>query len=181
MLGYVFWHWPAEPDATDAYEEGLAGFHRELAAVGSEGFQRSAAFRAEPLPWLAPGRGYEDWYLVAGSYALDPLNDVAVSPPLAAAHDVPAHAAGGGAGGLYRLLSGEDLLAPLATWISKPRGMRYPEFYQRAAAFSEGPGRSFWRRQLVFGPATEFVLVSEAPVAVPAEFQPVVSRRTRIA
>lgn len=180
MLGYVFWHYPAGPVAADAYEKGLIRFHRELAAIGSEGFQRSAAFRAEPLPWLAPGRGYEDWYLLAGSYALDPLNEVVVAPALAASHDVPAHAAGGGAGGLYRLLSGEALLAPLATWIRKPEGMRYPEFYRRAAAFSEGSRRSFWRRQMVFGPASEFLLVSEAPVAVPADFQAVVSRRTRL-
>lgn len=180
MLGYVFWHWPSESLPVDDYEKALAGFHRELSAVGSEGFLRSAAFRAEPLPWLAPGRGYEDWYLVSGSYALDPLNEMAVSPALARAHDVPAHAAGGGAGGLYRLLSGDEPLGPLATWLSKPKAMRYPEFYERAAAFSEGPVRSFWRRQLVFGPATEFLLVSAEPIEVPAEFSPLTVRRTLI-
>ena len=180
MLGYVFWHWPDEGVDEARYEESLARFHRELSGSGSEGFHNSAAFRADPLPWLQPGRGYEDWYLVEGSFALDPLNELAVSPPLRQAHDAPAHAAAGGAGGLYRLLSGDELLAPMATWLSKPKGMRYPEFYERAAAFSEGPGRSFWRRQMVFGPATEFLLVSAEPVAVPEDFRPLVSRRTRI-
>ena len=175
MLAYLFWHWPEQPTGVAAYEHGLAAFHRQLNETGSEGFHGSTPYRIDGAGWLPEGRGYEDWYLLDGSFALDPLNEVAVSPGLRPAHDGTAHAAGGGAGGLYRLIEDHQApaAAPSATWFSKPRGMRYPDFYQRAAEFTESVGFSFWRRQMVMGPAPEFCLLGAGLPDLPAEWLPV--------
>lgn len=149
-LAYIFWHWTEAPER--AYEAELARFHSELAALRVPGLAANASYRIEGAPWTGPGRAYEDWYLVGGSADLDVLNAAAVSPPIRAAHDRPAHLATGGAGGLYRLRSGEpDLDAELATWISKPAGTGYEAFYA-----SLPPLRALFRRQMVLGPATEF-------------------------
>ena len=159
MLAYVFTHWPADPGGREAYEAGVAGFHRELAAAGSEGFERSFLYRVRGAYWVGAEIGYEDWYLVAGSFALDPLNEVAVSARLRPAHDAAARAAGGGMGALYRLLSGlPEPGSGEVAWLSKPAGESYAEFYRRF------PGDAvLWRRQMVLGAATEFMLEGEPP------------------
>jgi hypothetical protein len=164
VLAYVFWHWPARTVDRDAYESSQRSFHQQLNAVGSEGFIRSLSFRVEGTAWLPVGGAYEDWYLVEGSFALDPLNDIAVSPVLRRAHDQAADGASG-AGGLYRLRSG--MPAPhdgMVHWLSKAPGERYDDFYARLA-----PGAVLWRRQMVLGPAPEFLLESDrAPDGVQA-------------
>lgn len=164
MLAYVFWHWPAGAVDRDAYESAQRSFHAQLNAVRSEGFIRSFSFRVEGTAWLPIGGAYEDWYLVEGSFALDPLNEVAVSPALRNAHD---QAAGGasGAGGLYRLHSGVPAARDgVVHWLSKARGERYDDFYTRFA-----PDAVLWRRQMVLGPAPEFLLESDrAPEGVEA-------------
>jgi len=91
MLAYVFTHWPADPARREAYEAGVAAFHRGLATAGSEGFERSFLYRVQGAYWVGAEVGYEDWYLVEGSYALDPLNEAAVSARLKPAHDTAAH------------------------------------------------------------------------------------------
>ena len=165
MLAYVFTHWPADSGRRDAYEAGVAGFHRELARVGSEGFERSLLYRVRGAPWVGAEFGYEDWYLVEGSYALDPLNEVAVSEHLRPAHDAAARAAGGGMGALYRLQSGVPKPASGAvSWLSKPAGESYPDFYRRFGAEAV-----LWRRQMVLGSATEFLLEGEPPQGLTGE------------
>ena len=182
MLAYLFWHWPENPAEASGYEAGLAAFQTQLVATGSEGFHGAASYRVEGAGWLPGGRGYEDWYLLDGSFALDPLNQIAVSPDLRAAHDRPALAAGGGAGGLYRLI--EDRQAPEAptagTWFSKPKRLRYPEFYELAAEFTQAPGRSFWRRQMVLGPAPEFCLLGDDWPDLPMDWSPIRVTRTAV-
>jgi hypothetical protein len=159
MLAYVFTHWPADPDRRGAYEAGVAGFHRGLAAAGSEGFERSFLYRVQGAYWVGAEVGYEDWYLVEGSYALDPLNEIAVSPRLRPVHDTAAHAAGGGMGALYRLVSGlPEPGSGEVSWLSKPAGEGYPEFYGRFSADAV-----LWRRQMVLGAATEFMLEGDPP------------------
>lgn len=183
MLAYLFWHWPEDPGSVDLYERGLASFQEQLNAAGSEGFHGAMSYRVEGPAWLPRGRGYEDWYLLDGSFALDPLNQVAVSPDLRGAHDLPALAAGGGAGGLYRLI--QDRQAPdrpvAATWFSKPKQVRYPEFYEVAAQFTEVPGFSFWRRQMVLGPAPEFCLIGGGWPELPPEWLPLRVVRSAVA
>ncbi len=149
-LAYVFWHWTGAP--ARGYEADLKRFHGQLAGLGVPGLAASASYRIESAPWTGPGRAYEDWYLVGGSADLDLLNEAAVSPPIRAAHDGPAHLASGGAGGLYRLQTGElDLDAEIATWIAKPAGMGYEAFYAGLPPLS-----ALFRRQMVLGPTTEF-------------------------
>jgi len=159
MLAYVFTHWPADPGRREAYEAAVVAFHRALAAAGSEGFERSFLYRVRGAHWVGAELGYEDWYLVAGSFALDPLNEVAVSARLRPAHDAAALATGGGMGALYRLISGLPEPAPGdVSWLSKPAGEGYPDFYLRFSADAV-----LWRRQMVLGSATEFMLEGDPP------------------
>ena len=80
MLAYVFWHWRRPAIDATTYETRLGRFHAALAAAPPPGFHASFALSLRGAPWAnAGGDGYEDWYLVEGSAALDPLNDAAVS------------------------------------------------------------------------------------------------------
>lgn len=158
MLAYVFWHWPAGSVDRDGYESAQRSFHRQLNGLGSNGFISSCSFRVEGTEWLPVAGAYEDWYLLEGSFALDPLNEAAVSPSLRPAHDLAARGASG-AGGLYHLHSGvpEPEDGPVH-WLRKPNGERYEDFYARFL-----PGAVLWRRQMVLGPAPEFLLESGRP------------------
>lgn len=164
MIAYVFWHWPDADVDREAYEAAQRRFHAELNQVGSDGFQRSVGYRVSGASWIPGGAGYEDWYLLDGSHALDPLNEVAVSARVRSAHDAAARSASG-AGGLYRLVLG---VPPLASgtvhWVRKPRGAPYEEFY---AGF--GQGSVLWRRQMVLGPAREFLVEGDLPPGLDAE------------
>lgn len=158
MIGYLFWHWPDPDTGRPAYEAAQRAFHAALGAAGVEGFQSSMSFRVSGLPWIPGGSGYEDWYLLDGSHALDPLNEAAVSPALAATHAAAARAATG-AGGLYRLLRGVPGGAGgRVTWLSRPRGSPFAAFHEQL-----GESAAVWRRQMVLGPAPEFLLEGPAP------------------
>ncbi len=171
MLAYIFWHWPYPDVERRAYERSVVDFHRSLAADRPPGFIRSGVFRLGAAPWpgAQPG-GYEDWYLVEGSWALDPLNEAAVAEGRKPLHDQAARAAAIGAGGLCRRQSGElDLpAARLALRFPKPTGMPYDALYRLLEAALDPAATSLWRRQLVLGPAAEFCLLSSGPVALPA-------------
>jgi hypothetical protein len=150
MLAYIFWHWTRSP--ASEYEAALVGFHRELEGLQVPGLQATASYRIQGATWAGEGLAYEDWYLVGGSADLDVLNEAAVSRPIRPAHDRPAHLAEGGAGGLYRLQSGEpDLDAAEVAWIAKPPGLAYEDFYSGLP-----PLRALFRRQMVLGPTPEF-------------------------
>jgi hypothetical protein len=157
MLAYVFAHSPAEAAHGAAYEEQLLAFHQALAHAGSDGFVSSFVFRVEI--------GYEDWYLVEGSFALDPLNAAAVSLRIRPAHDAVAQAAAGGFGSLFRLQSGvPEWASGEVAWLSKPRGESYAEFYARFP-----PDAVLWRRQMVLGGPTEFLLEGGPPAGLTAK------------
>jgi hypothetical protein len=157
MLAYVFAHWPADAARSGAYEEQLLAFHRALEHAGSEGFLSSVVFRVEV--------GYEDWYLVEGSFALDSLNGAAVSLRMRSAHDAVAHAAGGGQGSLFRLRSGvPGWESGEVAWLSKPPAESYADFYARFA-----PDAVLWRRQMVLGGPTEFLLEGDPPDGLTAQ------------
>ena len=173
MLAYVFWHWPATPGTEPAaYERAQAAFHQRLAEAPPAGFLRSWSFRVVAVPWLRVASAYEDWYLLEGSAALDPLNGAAVAPPARRAHDRAA-AGAAGVGGLYRLHSGEPRpLSGPVNWFPKPAGMQYPDLYTGIA-----PGAVLWRRQMVLGPAPEFLLEGGEP---PAGVSPITVERTLV-
>jgi hypothetical protein len=169
MLAYVFWHWPGPGIGSDAYEDLQRAFHRALAQAASSGFRGSVVFRIDGgAPWLGGTPAYADWYLLEDSAAIDPLNVAAVSGACQEPHDRVARAAAAGVGSLLAL-HGEDadvVAARRSTWLAKPKGMPYADFY---AAMEPLPG-SLWRRQMVLGPTTEFGLLNAEPVQVPPGF-----------
>ncbi len=174
VLAYVFWHW-RRPDADfKAYEQALRNFQRALAATRPPGYLQSFVFRLAAVPWLeSPGPVYEEWYLTEGSAALDPLNAAAVAGACQEPHDRAARAAGGGTAGLYRLRAGDVVLAEArhGAWFAKPRGVSYPDFYQRLRPWTERAGASLWGRQMTLGPAPEFCLRSPVALDLPADLQ----------
>lgn len=166
MVVYLFWHWPEDPTG---YEEGLEEFHRRLLGARLPGLRASATYRVGGLPWLGADRGYEDWYLVDGFADLATINQEAVAPGLRPLHDRLARAASGGIGGLYAVHAGApDLNATAVTWISKPRGTEYADFY---AGLPSTP--CLLRRQLVLGPAPEFCFFGQLEQGLLARREPV--------
>lgn len=165
MLAYLFWHRPYPSCEAAQYEAQLLRFHRQLAAAPPPGFRGSAAFRIPPVPWLGGEGGYEDWCLVEGSWALDPLNNFAVTGAMERPHNDVAAQMDVGHGGLYRLMWGEAALTgESATWLTRPRGIDW-----RAALeplHRQVPGAVCWRRQMVLGPAPEFLIAAPAGAAV---------------
>src|ERR1700752_4970973 len=104
MLAYVFWHWRRPGGPAADYEALQRRFHAALGAAPPAGFLGSRSLAVMNAPWAAGGgEAYEDWYLVADSAALDPLNDAAISASRQAPHDAAAAAAAGGTAGLPRL------------------------------------------------------------------------------
>ena len=74
MLAYVFWHWRQAGATAGEYEARQRAFHAALAAEPPEGFLRSITLALRGAPWAAAGGdAYEDWYLLDGMAALEPL------------------------------------------------------------------------------------------------------------
>jgi len=174
MLGYVFWHRPAEGGAPESYERAQDRFHRSLAARPPEGYRGSACFRVADVEWLGDGGpGYEDWYLVDDFAALGVLRQAAVSAGHRTAHEEAAKRVGDGTGGLYRLAEGCAALehVRVAVWVSVPR--EQPEDVVAGLLLGDGLDRrrgGLWRRELTFGPAPEYcVLGPESPSGVGPE------------
>jgi hypothetical protein len=154
MLAYVFWH---RPERHEGYESALIEFHAQLARARLPFLFGSAAYRVSGLPWIEGGDGYEDWYLVPGFADLGRLNEAAVSERFKPAHDAAASRAAWGIGGLYAPVRGEPpLRARTVSWLSKPRGTTYDDF------FASLPDVSFLaRRQMTLGPTPEFCATGE--------------------
>jgi len=170
MLAYVFWHWPSVEVDRQAYEASLQGFQTVLSENKPAGFYDAAVFRIKGAPWLpANTSGYEDWYIVQDSGALDLLNDAAVTPPRKDAHDVAARQAAGGTAGLYRLRQGQLTVgrARTAVWLAKPAGMSYADFFAALAPLTGQPDTGLWGRQMTLGPTTEFCLLSPEEIVLP--------------
>jgi hypothetical protein len=159
VLAYVFWHRPATP--ADGYEALLVAFHAALRDHPPVGFRASCSFRLDAAPWL-PGEGtpYEDWYLVASWAALGTLNLAAVSGPRTAPHDAVARLAREGAGGVYAPVRAAAPAAGEVAWLAKPPGLSYVTFH---AQLAERGVAAVWQRQMVLGPAAEYVV--EEPAA----------------
>ena len=87
MIAYLFWHCAYPTTTAEQYEEALMRFQQRL---GQQQLGGSASFRVGALPWLGNRPGYEDWCLLDGSWALDPLNAFAVAGPVMSAHDATA-------------------------------------------------------------------------------------------
>jgi hypothetical protein len=169
MLAYVFWHWRYPEIDGETYQSRLMAFHRVLTEQKPAGFQYSVVFCSAGAPWIPTAlETYEDWYLVDGAAALDPLNEAAVSGPRRAPHDEVAR----GAAGLYRFRTGELSIADaqFALWFSKPAGASYDDFYASVRPWTSQLGVGLWGRQMVLGPTPEFCLLTPAPVKLPERF-----------
>jgi hypothetical protein len=192
VLAYLFWHRPLDNCDVDAYERSQVLFHRSLQRSPPVGMRGSAAFRLARMPFLAPvgagsstaadaPGGYEDWYLIDDFAALGVLNEAAVGRGHRTAHDEAARRLGGGAGGLYALVEGEQrgglesvCSVTRAVWVARPAGSRGSVVGELLGDGMEPSHASLWRRQLVLGPAPEFCLLSSelppgvAPTRLPA-------------
>ena len=181
MLAYIFWHRPFPQVAGAEYEPTLLEFHQYLARAFSPGCWGSAVYRTGPAPWLGGQGGYEDWYFVDAAWALDPLNRAAVSGEVEPRHSAIAALMETAHGGLYSLLWGDQVPAPRSAvaWLTRPRGIRYETVLEEVRQRLPGP-LTFWRRQMLLGPAPEFALIgppSLEPV-LPSGWQAVVVERT---
>src|SRR5436305_7748518 len=125
MLAYVFWHRPAPNVERPAYEGKMKHFQQSLMRYPSPGLTAAWSWRIEAVPWLGDEAGYEDWCLLQGSWAMDPLNASAVSGDTKVAHDPLAAQMAAGAGGLYTHVGGEPCSAAKSTvaWLTRPRSI----------------------------------------------------------
>ncbi|HVS20416.1 MAG TPA: hypothetical protein VHD88_01145 [Pyrinomonadaceae bacterium] len=173
MLAYVFWHWPSAEVNSEAYQKALLEFHQSLSAHKPAGFLYSIVFRIRGAPWLAANvEGYEDWYIVDGSGALDVLNEAAVTYPSKQFHDRAAKRAAGGTAGLYRFRRGQiDFSqARFGLWLSKPTGTSYDDFYASLSQVTSAPAVALWGRQMVLGPTPEFFVLSPEKISLNESF-----------
>src|SRR5499427_8944894 len=182
MLAYLFWHRPYETTTVKQYEEALLHFQQHLGQQHPPGFSGSASFRVAALPWLDNRPGYEDWCLLDGSWALDPLNAFAVAGPVTGAHDAAAAQMEDGHGGLYALVWGEPVLPERSTavWLTRPRGIQWQPVLDTLR--QRLPQPTLWRRQMVLGPGTEFALIVPPGlnVAAPAGWSALAIERVRV-
>jgi len=182
MLAYVFWHRPAAAVERARYEAGLIRFQEALSREPPPGFLGAASFAIAPVPWLSSQPGYEDWYFVEGSWALDPLNGFAIAGARQRPHDDVAAQMQEGHGGLYAHAGGASVASAQSTlhWLTRPRGIEW----QPALAAMRNRCREAdaWRRQMVLGVATEFALETPDDIAieVPAGWKSVSVKRTRL-
>ena len=180
MLAYLFWHRPHSTTTVKQYEEALLRFQQHLGQQDPPGFRGSASFRVVDLPWLGNQPGYEDWCLLDGSWALDPLNSFAVAGPVVSAHDAAATQMDEGYGGLYALVWGEPVLPKQSTavWLTRPRGIQW----RTTLDALQLPGTTLWRRQMVLGPGKEFALIVPPGlnVAAPAGWSALAIERVRV-
>jgi hypothetical protein len=169
VLAYTFWHWPKPSIARVEYEARVARFHRVLAAHPSSGFVRSYALAIEGAPWANGGApAYDDWYLVDGSAALDPLNEAAITAQRQFPHDEAAAAAAGGIAGLYRMRRGKATTPPSrASWFAKPTGMSYQDLLAVLYPLVDRTDGALWGRQMTLGPTPEFCLHTSTDADVP--------------
>lgn|SRR5262245_34403121 len=182
MLAYVFWHRPFAQVGQAAYEDAIRRFQGALTRHPSPGLVGAGSYRVETLPWLNDQPGYEDWCFIQGSWAMDPLNAFAVAGERQPTHDAIAAQMAAGAGGLYAHIWGEICTAPESTiaWMTRPRGIQWmpPLEGVRAAV----PHATFWRRQMVLGPAREFAVEvpGRASIPVPPGWDAIHVQRTRL-
>jgi hypothetical protein len=148
MLAYIFWHRPYPNTERQRYEQAILHFQSDLAGSKPPGFIGATSFQIEAVPWLSDLPGYEDWYLLDGTWAMDPLNAFAISGHVQAPHDSVAAMMEQGHGGLYAHAGGESMPAPRSTiqWLTRPRGIQWqPAIEVRRRRL--GGDRWFWDRR----------------------------------
>ena len=156
MLAYVFWH--AVPDvlATAEYEKTLLDFSHALGSAKIPGLLGNASYAINQTPWLGEP-GYEDWAWLEGSWALDTLNERAVSGAMEQPHSAIAKMTKhGGFGALYYIVAGNHkiLSDSKVMWLSRPRGINWRDIMP---TIMKSPVKvTVWRRRW-FGASTRFM------------------------
>jgi hypothetical protein len=183
MLAYIFWHRPfAHVDRT-RYEDSILRFQAALARQKPPGFIAAISFRIEAVPWLGDQEGYEDWCVLEGSWAMDPLNAFAVAGTVQTPHDDVAAQMEQGQGGIYAHAGGETRPPAQSSiyWLTRPRGIQWRPVLDEVRA--KCPQANVWRRQMVLGPAAEFGISvpGDIEIAVPSGWQARRVRRVRLA
>jgi len=182
MLAYVFWHRPYPQVESKTYEDASIRFQETLSRHPSPGLMGAASWRIEAVPWLGDQPGYEDWCLLQGSWAMDPLNAFAVVGERQPSHDTVAAQMAVGAGGLYTHIWGDPCTAATSTvvWLTRPRGIQWQPPLEAVRA--SVPKATFWRRQMNLGPALEFAveIPGSATIPVPDGWQARTIKRVRL-
>src|SRR5437763_1395943 len=109
MLAYVFWHSRTPSVARSEYEGALKVFHARLAEHRPVGYLSSDVFHVQNIPWLGGLEGYEDWYLMENSAAIDALDSGSVSGEREEPHHAVARLAARGTAGLYKPVGSPSL------------------------------------------------------------------------
>lgn len=182
MLAYIFWHRPFAQVDRQAYENAIVRFQGDLAAQPPPGFIAAASFRIEPVPWLDGKPGYEDWCLLEGSWAMDPLNSYAVTGSRQPSHDSAAALMEDGHGGIYAHVGGETPPPQESTayWLTRPRGIDWRAAL--APVRTKCPQANVWRRQMVLGRPAEFAVTvpGDMAIEVPSGWMARSVKRTRL-
>src|SRR5579863_14525 len=182
MLAYIFWHRPFSHVDRGRYEASMLRFQAALAAAKPPGFIAAVSFRIEAVPWLGDQPGYEDWCVLEGSWAMDPLNAFAVAGAVQAPHDHVAAQMEQGQGGLYAHAGGETRPPAQSSvyWLTRPRGIDWKAALDPVRA--QCPTANIWRRQMVLGPAAEFGISvpDDTEIVVPSGWQARRIRRVRL-
>src|SRR6516162_3411969 len=76
MLAYIFWHRPYPNTERQRYEQAILHFQSDLAGSKPPGFIGATSFQIEAVPWLSDLPGYEDWYLLDGTWGHGPAQRV---------------------------------------------------------------------------------------------------------
>src|SRR5262245_58954939 len=154
MLAYIFWHRPYSSIERQRYEQAIVRFQNDLAGSKPPGFIRATSFQIEAVPWLSRLPGYEDWYRLDRTWAMDPLNAFAISGHVQAPHDSVAAMMEQGHGGLYAHAGGESMPgAPRSTihWLTRPRGIQWQPAIEAMRGSVRrrrlGGDRWFWDRR----------------------------------
>jgi hypothetical protein len=182
MLAYVFWHRPFPHIDGELYEETIMRFQSDLVRQPPPGLRAATSFRIEAVPWLSNYAGYEDWYLLEGSWAMDPLNGFAITGRTQSSHDTAAAQMEEGHGGLYAHAGGDPSPAAQSSvfWLTRPRGISWQAVLDPLRA--RYPQANIWRRQMVLGPAKEFAVEvpNDAEIDVPLGWESLRVRRIRL-
>jgi hypothetical protein len=182
MLAYVFWHRPFSPADSDKYEASVVEFQTALAKHPPPGFIAAASFAIGPAPWLGDQPGYEDWYLLEASWAMDPLNAFAIAGAVQPSHDIAAAQMDEGHGSIYAHVAGDAITAAESTvyWLTRPRGIQWRPALATVRARS--PRANIWRRQMVLGPAGEFAVEvpGDTDIEPPPQWSALRSKRMRL-
>ena len=183
MLAYTVWHHALDEAKQNAYQESLVQFHQTLAENKPQGYLSSVLLSMPGVPWMGEMRTiYMDWYFVENSSSLDPLNDCVLSGIRQEKHDAVAAATSGGVTALYQPKSDRTAIsnAQFISWLSKPKGMKYPEFFEKLHFIDEDDHASIWMRYMALGPGPEFCVVSKEEFEWDEKFQAIVRTTSHV-